>query len=58
MVKNSVKRQAKTTTREVSFFHAIMSSNEALCDTHITSTAQSFDFQTVSRSVGDLSFVM
>lgn len=55
MIKNSVKRQEKTTRREVSFFNAIVGSNEALCDAHVTSTGQSFDFQT---SAGDLSFVM
>ena len=38
MNKNSVKRQAKTTRREVSFFHPIVDSNEVLCDGHVTST--------------------
>lgn len=38
MNKNSVKRQAKTTRREVSFFHAIVDSNELLCDGNVTST--------------------
>lgn len=38
MNKNSVKRQAKTTRREVSFFQPIVDSNEVLCDGHVTST--------------------
>ena len=45
MSRNSDKRTAKTTRREVSFFHAIVRSNEVLCDTHVTSTCNLSTFR-------------